>query len=65
MDATKHNTRELQVDVPTQTRERVKGGDFVPFHFPLRGQGVPPCRSPEAEQRIRKEEADGNRPVLE
>lgn len=65
MDATKHNTRELQVDVPTQTRERVKEGDFVPFHFPLRGQGVPPLPESRGRATHKKEEADGNRPVLE
>ena len=26
----------------TQSRERVKGGDFVPFHSPLWGQGAKP-----------------------
>ena len=25
---------------PTQSRERVKGGDFVPFHSPLQGAGT-------------------------
>ena len=27
---------------PTQSRERVKGGDFVPFHSPLQGAGAAP-----------------------
>ena len=25
---------------PTESRERVKGGDFVPFHSPLQGAGT-------------------------
>ena len=31
---------------PTESRERVKGGDFVPFHSPLQGQGAAPLGFP-------------------